>query len=167
MLEVIAPIQMELLPKIGDREGSHQANFLRAVRSFHLWMGEWDAVLYLWWLVPWTQHIRGQILKIHWTHFYWVPTMYTRYLSGCWWYSRQKSLLLLSSWSLHYSDSKITHGENDQVSKKKTTPLSSKRDSLPFKAERHSEVPTKSSKKAGPCWAPWPMSEKAKGSPLP
>lgn len=52
--------------------------------------------------------------------------------------------------------------------KKRATILSSnKRDSLPFKAERHSEVPKKSSKKAGSCWAPWSMSEKAKDSPLP
>lgn len=90
-------------------------------------MGEWDAVWYLWWLVPCTQHFRGQISEIHWTQFYWAPTEYTRHSPRCWRYStrqnRHKSLPLQSSWSSHSGDIKIgklIQGENDQVRSQRT-----------------------------------------------
>lgn len=35
-----------------------------------------------------------------------------------------------------------------------------------FKSEKRNEVPKESLKKAGLCWAPWPMPEKARGSPF-
>ena len=63
-------------------------------------------------------------LEIHWIHFYWAPTMYTRHWPRCWWYkysrreNRQKPLPLQSSWSLHSCEikaRKLTHGEKDKL----------------------------------------------------
>lgn len=140
MLGAIAPIQMNRCLRQGTGEGcSHKACFLRAVKPvLILSIGEWDAVWHHWWLVPRTQHIRGQTVGMHWTYFYWAP-MYTRHWSRCWWcsriQSRQKSLPFQSSWSLHSSETKITCGENDLVMSQKTIPLNrNKWDCLLFKS---------------------------------
>ena len=63
-------------------------------------------------------------LETHWTHFYWAPTMYTRYWPRCWWYkysrreNRQKPHPLQSSWSLHSCEikaRKLIHGEKHKL----------------------------------------------------
>ena len=78
----------------------------------------------VWYLVPHTQHNRRQVLEIHWTHFYWAPTMYTRHWPRCWWYkysrreNGQKPQPLQSSWSLHSCEikaRKLIHGEKDKL----------------------------------------------------
>ena len=59
---------------------------IKAVKFFYCVNRRMRIVWYLGWLVPHTQHTRRQVLEIHWTHFYWAPTMYTRHWPKCWWY---------------------------------------------------------------------------------